>query len=88
MKSVAIAKLKAELSHYLRLVKKGEEISVTDHRMVVAKIVPAHPAEPFRLEVVPAAKSAAALTSMVFAPVAGGPTDVVSALVEERRNSR
>ncbi len=40
MKKAAVAKLKAELSRYLRLVKAGEEILVTEHDVPVARIVP------------------------------------------------
>ncbi len=40
MKTTAVAKLKAELSRYLRLVKAGEEILITERNVPVAKIVP------------------------------------------------
>lgn len=40
MKKAAVARLKAELSRYLRLVKAGEEILVTEHDVPVARIVP------------------------------------------------
>jgi prevent-host-death family protein len=40
MKKAAVARLKAELSRYLRLVKAGEEIVVTEHDVPVARIVP------------------------------------------------
>jgi prevent-host-death family protein len=40
MKTAAVAELKAELSRYLRLVKSGEEILVTEHRVPVARLVP------------------------------------------------
>ncbi|MEO6597569.1 MAG: type II toxin-antitoxin system prevent-host-death family antitoxin [Planctomycetota bacterium] len=40
MKTTAIANLKAKLSHYLRLVKTGEEILITERDVPVAKIVP------------------------------------------------
>lgn len=38
MKAVGIKNLKNELSHYLRLVKQGELVLVTDHDEVVAEI--------------------------------------------------
>ncbi len=41
MKSVNIAELKAHLSHYLRLVRKGDPILVLDRNRVVARIAPA-----------------------------------------------
>ncbi|MGH7900072.1 MAG: type II toxin-antitoxin system Phd/YefM family antitoxin [Candidatus Binatia bacterium] len=40
MKTAAVARLKAELSRYLRLVKSGEEILVTEHRIPIARLVP------------------------------------------------
>jgi prevent-host-death family protein len=40
MKTTAVAKLKAHLSKYLRLVRAGEEILVTDRDVPVARIVP------------------------------------------------
>ncbi|HEX5051858.1 MAG TPA: type II toxin-antitoxin system prevent-host-death family antitoxin [Planctomycetota bacterium] len=40
MKTTAVASLKAKLSRYLRLVKTGEEILITERNVPVAKIVP------------------------------------------------
>lgn len=40
MKTTAIANLKAKLSRYLRLVKTGEEILITERDVPVAKLVP------------------------------------------------
>ena len=40
MKTAAVARLKAELSRYLRLVKNGEEILVTERRVPVARLIP------------------------------------------------
>ena len=45
MKTAPVARLKAELSRYLRLVKSGEEILVTEHRVPVARLVPIEPGE-------------------------------------------
>lgn len=39
MSTVAIAKLKASLSAYLRRVQKGEEVTITDHGRPVARIL-------------------------------------------------
>jgi len=41
MKSVNIAELKNRLSHYLRLVRRGESVLVRDRDQVVARIEPA-----------------------------------------------
>jgi prevent-host-death family protein len=38
---VGIRELKAQLSAYLREVKKGQTIEITDHGQVVARLVPA-----------------------------------------------
>lgn len=40
MITVNVATLKEKLSHYLGLVKKGEEVVVTSHRHPVARILP------------------------------------------------
>jgi antitoxin (DNA-binding transcriptional repressor) of toxin-antitoxin stability system len=41
MKSVNVAELKNRLSHYLRLVRRGEAILVRDREQVIARIEPA-----------------------------------------------
>ena len=43
MRSVNIAELKNNLSHYLRQVREGNEIVVRDRDRVIARIVPAAP---------------------------------------------
>ncbi|MBS3909151.1 MAG: type II toxin-antitoxin system prevent-host-death family antitoxin [Actinobacteria bacterium] len=40
MKKAAVSKLKASLSEYLKKVKAGEEILITEHGKPVAKMVP------------------------------------------------
>ena len=40
MKTAAVAQLKAELSRYLRMVRSGEEILVTDRHVPIARLVP------------------------------------------------
>ena len=40
METVSIARLKASLSHYLRIVRNGEEVLVTDRGDPIARIVP------------------------------------------------
>jgi prevent-host-death family protein len=45
MKTVAVARLKAELSRYLRLVKSGEVVLVTERRVPVARVVPIEPGD-------------------------------------------
>jgi antitoxin (DNA-binding transcriptional repressor) of toxin-antitoxin stability system len=45
MKSVNVAELKNRLSHYLRLVRRGEAILVRDRRQIIARIEPAGSAD-------------------------------------------
>jgi prevent-host-death family protein len=49
MKTAAVAELKAHLSRYLRRVKAGEEILITDRNIPVARIVPVAAAADERL---------------------------------------
>jgi prevent-host-death family protein len=42
MKAVGVKELKARLSEYLRLVRTGETVLVTDRNEVVAELRPAH----------------------------------------------
>jgi antitoxin (DNA-binding transcriptional repressor) of toxin-antitoxin stability system len=41
MKTVNVAELKHRLSHYLRLVRRGESLLVRDREQVIARIEPA-----------------------------------------------
>ena len=41
MKTTSVSKLKASLSEYLRLVKAGEEVLVTEGGRTIAKLTPA-----------------------------------------------
>jgi prevent-host-death family protein len=40
MKSIAISKIKASLSQYLKIIKAGEEVLITDRGKPVAKMIP------------------------------------------------
>ena len=46
METVSISKLKALLSHYLCIVRTGEEVLVTDQGKAVAKLVPVSREDP------------------------------------------
>ena len=46
METTSISKLKASLSHYLGIVRTGEEVLVTDRGKAVAKIVPLSQEDP------------------------------------------
>jgi prevent-host-death family protein len=50
-RTAAVAELKAHLSRFLRRVKAGEEILVTEHNVPVARIVPVPPVTDERLRV-------------------------------------
>ncbi|MEP7340227.1 MAG: type II toxin-antitoxin system prevent-host-death family antitoxin [Acidobacteriota bacterium] len=43
MQSVNIGELKNNLSHYLRQVRKGNEVIIKDRNRIIARIVPAAP---------------------------------------------
>lgn len=45
MKTTAVSDLKASLSKYLRQVKAGEEVLITERGKAVAKIIPVSPRE-------------------------------------------
>jgi prevent-host-death family protein len=51
MKSVGVKQLKARLSEYLRLVRTGETVLITDRDEVVAEIRPAHRQRPTELSI-------------------------------------
>ena len=40
MEATSISELKASLSHYLKIIKSGEEVLITDRGKAIAKIVP------------------------------------------------
>jgi antitoxin (DNA-binding transcriptional repressor) of toxin-antitoxin stability system len=51
MRSVGVKQLKARLSEYLRLVRTGETVLITDRDEVVAELRPAHRQGPAGLSV-------------------------------------
>ena len=98
MKPVNVAELKNRLSHYLRLVRRGQPILVRDRDTIIARIEPAGAAGGI---VTPDAEQLAALESRgVLRRGAGKITpellarrprvraDVVAALLAERDESR
>lgn len=50
MQTVNIAELKNNLSHYLRRVREGNEITVKDRNRVIARIVPVVPLDDYEEE--------------------------------------
>lgn len=61
MRSVSVATLKNNLSHYLAAAKQGKEIIVTSHRHPIARIVPAETAAAEDVKIIPAKKSVSSL---------------------------
>ncbi len=50
MRAVGVRELKARLSHYLRRIKAGERVLVTERGQVIAELAPPAPlAEPYGL---------------------------------------
>ncbi len=87
MELVRVAQLKARLSHYLRLVRRGETVTVLERDTPVARLVPY--------------AAGAALVTRPPRPGAGRPsavalppplrphgTDAVALLLQERRSGR
>jgi prevent-host-death family protein len=83
MISASIADLKARLSHYLRAVRGGETVTVTDRGAPVAEIVPLAGARGM-LEVRPARFDLRDFESDL-PPL---PVDSLAALLEERQAER
>lgn len=88
MKSANVAKLKAQLSSYLRAVRHGEEVIVTDRNLPVARIIPIREETPYKVSIRKAPKSPKELASLVFRPVSGRGTDSLAFLLEERGKNR
>jgi prevent-host-death family protein len=84
-RSVNIARFKAQLSAYLRTVRKGHELVITDRDRPVARVLPYSEAPPKgALQVVEPRLDPAGLKRLRFPPVRGVKTDVVSLLLEDR----
>lgn len=81
MKTASVADLKARLSHFLRVVQKGEEVVITSHRHPVGKLVGYPDAEP--LPIIRARRPARDLRSFLKGPPISD-IDVVALLREDR----
>lgn len=99
MKQPGVAELKANLSNYLRRVKAGNEVVITEHGLPVAKIVPLDPAEREESRerrlvkaglMIPARgkKPAWLLKPLKGSADTKGGASVLAALIEERREGR
>ena len=82
MKSVSVAALKNNLSHYLAAAKNGREIIVTSHRHPIARIVPAQTGAPENLRIVPAKKPVSSLKKIKGIKL---DFDLVADLLADRR---
>jgi prevent-host-death family protein len=82
MKRVGVAELKARLSEYLRIVRRGEPVTVLDRDTPVARIVPYDTPEP--LEIHPPARRVPRLQDVPLPPPLNIDIDVLELLDEER----
>ena len=86
MKQVRIAELKARLSEYLRIVRRGETIAVLDRETAIAQIVPVRDRSMLRIR-----KPAPGTPPPNRVPLpksAKRNVDVVRFLLEERQGNR
>jgi prevent-host-death family protein len=84
-RSVNIARFKAQLSSYLRAVRKGHELVITDRDRPVARVVPYTEApRKGQLPVIEPIRDPAGLKRLRFRPVRGTKTDIVALLLEDR----
>jgi prevent-host-death family protein len=86
MRSVRVAELKAKLSEYLRLVRKGHSITVLDRETPIARIVPME-SKGAGL-VVRKPTSSVPYWKIPLPPPYRGKTDIVELLLEERQADR
>jgi prevent-host-death family protein len=85
--SVQIARLKAQLSSYLRTVRRGGELIVMDRKTPVARILP-YEEGPHRLQVRPPLPGATPLSELEFTPFPVEVPDVMTFLIEDRESGR
>jgi len=84
-RSVNIAKFKAQLSRYLRAVRGGQELVITDRDRPVARVVPyTEEVRKPRLDVREPLQDPSELKTLRFPPVPGVKTDIVRVLLEDR----
>jgi len=88
MKSAQIAELKARLSHFLRLVRRGEEIVVLDRREPIAKLIRFSGDGRSQLTIRKPSKDPALLSKLRFEPVKDKRIDSLAFLLEERQTHR
>lgn len=87
MKTVQIAELKAKLSAYLRIVRRGHSVTVLDRDTPVARIIP-YKEDAQSLNVRRPLPDAPKLHEIPLPPPLDLPIDIVSLLLEDRRGGR
>jgi prevent-host-death family protein len=85
--SVQIARLKAQLSGYLRTVRRGGELIVMDRKTPVARIIP-YEEGPHRLQVRPPEPGATPLSELKITPFPVDVPDAVTFLIADREGGR
>ena len=81
---VRVAELKARLSEYLRIVRRGHPVTVYDRETPIARLVPVEPAA----ESLAARKPLRLLRDVRLPPPLGRRVNSVAALREERQAGR
>jgi prevent-host-death family protein len=87
MRAVRIAELKARLSQYLRLVRRGQTLTVLDRETPIARLVPIPAGEP-GLSVRLPLETDPPLHRLRMPPPLRLRVDVVEVLLEERQGER
>ena len=83
MTSIGVAELKARLSEYLRVVRKGHEVTVMDRDQPIARIIPIQGTGVLTIREPTSAY--AALSQVPLPPPAALRVDAVAFLLEDRR---
>ena len=86
MITVRVAELKAKLSEYLRLVRKGHVVTVLDRTTPIARIVPTESQSGHLPSRKP--KGSASFWKVPRPPPYRGKIDIVDLLLEERQGDR
>jgi prevent-host-death family protein len=86
MRSVRVAELKAKLSEYLRLVRKGHPVTVLDRETPIARIVPIEGGGSELKVRMPT--TSVPYWNIPLPPPYKGKTDIVELLLEERQPDR
>ena len=83
MTSIGVAELKAKLSEYLRVVRKGHEVTVMDRDQPIARIIPIQGAGALTIREPTSAYGS--LSRVPLPPPAALRVDAVAFLLEDRR---